>query len=68
MAGASFHLAPVTSVIGSWGPVVGQRSDVAFRQVQCAFVFGAHGVVEEVGVAQAHLGGDVSEQGHQRLQ
>jgi len=32
---------------------------VAFRQVQCTFVFGAHGVVEEVCVAQTHLGGDV---------
>ena len=44
-----------------------QPSDVAFCQVQCAFVFGAHGVVEEVGVAQAHLAGDVSEQSDQRL-
>ena len=41
---------------------------MAFCQVQRTFVFGAHCAVEEVCVAQAHLGGDVSEQGHQRLQ
>lgn len=45
-----------------------ERADAAFRQVQGAFVFGAYGVVDEVGLAQAHLGGDVSGQRHQRLQ
>lgn len=46
----------------------GQRSDVAFGQVQGAFVFGAYGVVEQVRVAQAHLRGDVAQQRHEGLQ
>ena len=34
----------------------GGRFDAALGQVEGAFVFGAHGGVEEVRVAQAHLG------------
>lgn len=43
------------------GSAGGHRPDVAFRQVQAAFVFGAHGAVEEVGVTQTHSARDVSE-------
>lgn len=67
MAGVSFHPVPVISVIGSWTVVVGS-GPIWLRQIQSAFVFGAYRVLEEVSVAQAHLGGDVSEQRHECLQ
>ena len=42
--------------------------ELLLGQGERAFVFGADGGVEQPAVAQAHLGGDVAEQGHQRLQ
>ncbi len=44
------------------------RAEAVLGQVEGAFVLGADGGVEELRVAQAHLGRDVPEQGHQRLE
>ena len=41
---------------------------MGFRGGQGPLVFGAHGRVEQPSVAQAHLGRDMAEQGHQALQ
>lgn len=46
----------------------GQGADPALGQVEGSFVFGSDGGVEEVRVAQAHLGGHVTEQGHEGLE
>jgi hypothetical protein len=43
-------------------------ADAGLGQVERSFVFGAHGAVEEVRIAQTHLRGDVAEQGHQGLE
>jgi hypothetical protein len=45
IAGESFQLGAGDIGDRQLGAGGGQSSDVAFRQVQCSFVFGAHGVV-----------------------
>ena len=40
--------------------VVGQRPDAGLGEFECSFVFGAHGLVEEPPITQAHLGRDVT--------
>ena len=54
---------PVAARLG-----VGRAPMACLGQVQRAFVLGTDGGVEQVPVAQAHLGGHVPEDGHQRLQ
>ena len=44
------------------------RAEALLGEGEGAFVFGADGLVEQPAVAQAHLGGHVTEQRHQRLQ
>lgn len=44
------------------------RADASLSEIECSFVFGSDGGVEEVGVTQAHLSRDMPEQGHERLQ
>ena len=66
MAGA---LAPV-AVSAQRDPalVVGQRSDAGLGEVERSLVLGAHGLVEEPPITQAHLGRDVAEKCHERLE
>ena len=48
--------------------VVGERSDAGLGQLERSFVFGAHGLVEEPPITQAHLGRDVAEKCHEALE
>jgi len=43
-------------------------ADAGLGQIQCSLVLGAHRGIEEPSVTKAHLGRDVPEQGHERLE
>ena len=47
---------------------VGIGADACLGEGECSFIFGSDGGVEEVRVAQAHLGGHVTEQCHEGLE
>ena len=53
---------------GDRGPFGEHRSETILGQGEGFFVVGTHGHVKESAVTQAHLGRDVAEHRHERLQ